>query len=245
MDPDSKYIDPKFLIDCGSDIRHSLHAAGMSLLDITDVYISHLHGDHAGGLQELGFYQFFHPDALNKPKLYISSFLKGQLWNMLEPSMKSLANQMATLDTYFETRSIAKNNVFQWEKCTFSPVQQIHIMDEFTTVPSFGLRIELPDGKIIYFTTDTKYFPDQMMEFYKEATYIFQDCEAIYVKYEDETLLPIRSRVHSHYEDLKTLDSDIKNKMYLMHLQDNWMEFCDPISDGFKGIVSKGQIIEI
>ncbi|MGL5193292.1 MAG: MBL fold metallo-hydrolase, partial [Chroococcales cyanobacterium] len=39
----------KLLIDCGSDIRFSLHEAGYSHLDITDIYISHLHSDHAGG----------------------------------------------------------------------------------------------------------------------------------------------------------------------------------------------------
>ena len=33
----------KLLIDCGTDIRLSLYAAGLSYLDITDIYISHLH----------------------------------------------------------------------------------------------------------------------------------------------------------------------------------------------------------
>ena len=45
----------RLLIDCGSDIRFSLHAAGFSYLDITDIYVSHLHSDHAGGLEYMAF----------------------------------------------------------------------------------------------------------------------------------------------------------------------------------------------
>ena len=45
----------KLLIDCGTDARHSLHELGLSYKDIEHVYISHLHADHAGGLEWLGF----------------------------------------------------------------------------------------------------------------------------------------------------------------------------------------------
>ena len=55
----------KLLIDCGSDIRFSLYAAGFSHLDITDIYISHLHADHAGGLEYIGLVQSLTLDAKN------------------------------------------------------------------------------------------------------------------------------------------------------------------------------------
>ena len=42
------------LIDCGGDARHSLARRGWTALDITDIYISHLHADHIGGLEWLG-----------------------------------------------------------------------------------------------------------------------------------------------------------------------------------------------
>lgn len=39
------------LLDCGGDIRFSLHEQGYTYKDIESVYISHLHGDHCGGLE--------------------------------------------------------------------------------------------------------------------------------------------------------------------------------------------------
>ena len=40
--------DKKLLIDCGADVRFSLNEIGLTYKDINDVYISHLHSDHAG-----------------------------------------------------------------------------------------------------------------------------------------------------------------------------------------------------
>lgn len=39
------------LIDAGSDLRHSLREQNRGYLDIKNVYITHLHGDHTGGLE--------------------------------------------------------------------------------------------------------------------------------------------------------------------------------------------------
>lgn len=252
IDPDSPIVSPKFLIDCGSDIRHSIAKAGMKMADIDHVYISHLHDDHAGGLECLGFASYFDPEIPDRPKLFISSYLRQQLWQKLSPSMKSIADMSCDLDTFFDVESIGKNHSFQWEKCTMVCIQQVHIMDEYTSQPSFGLKIVLPRPhyRTIYFTSDTKYFPDQMIEFYKEADVIFQDCEVLYVSGElvgqpEEKFVPIRSMVHAHYEDLKELDPEIKSKMWLMHCQDNWSDHIDPVSDGFLGVVERGQTIEL
>ena len=42
------------LLDAGGDVRYALAEAGFSYKDITDVYVSHLHGDHIHGLEWLG-----------------------------------------------------------------------------------------------------------------------------------------------------------------------------------------------
>ncbi len=67
----------KLLIDCGSDIRFSLYKAGFSHLDITDIYISHIHSDHTGGLEDIGFNTKF-DSRCNKPNLYLSFFFFRQ-----------------------------------------------------------------------------------------------------------------------------------------------------------------------
>src|SRR5438477_6012494 len=67
------------LIDCGSDARFSLHEQGYSYQDIQDVYISHLHGDHSGGMEWLGFSTKF-DEQCKKPTLHICETLVDDLW---------------------------------------------------------------------------------------------------------------------------------------------------------------------
>jgi len=105
---------------------------------------------------------------------------------------------------------IRENGKFIWEGVEFHIVQSIHIIDEYSIVPSFGLMIHY-DGKKIYYTGDTQFAPNQILDFYKEADLIIHDCETT----------PFKSGVHANYLDLVTLPQDIKAKMMLQHYQDN------------------------
>src|SRR5438552_2225581 len=66
------------LIDCGTDARFSLHAIGKSYQDITDVYVSHLHADHCGGLEWLALTTKFDA-ACKKPRLHVHRSLVSPL----------------------------------------------------------------------------------------------------------------------------------------------------------------------
>ncbi len=45
----------KLLIDCGSKIPMALYHHNIDVTEIDDIYISHLHADHIGGLEEMAF----------------------------------------------------------------------------------------------------------------------------------------------------------------------------------------------
>lgn len=218
----------KMLVDCGSDARFALQELGMTHRDLDSLYISHLHADHVGGLEWLGFATKFDPDC-PKPHLYISRYLKNELWsNVLSGGMLSLQGEVADLDTYFEVHSIPKNGNFVWEDVTFQLIQTVHIMDGFSIVPSFGL-IFVVNGIKSFLTTDTQFAPEQLKDFYEMADIIFQDCETALFE----------SGVHAHYDKLKTLPDNVKQKMWLYHYQDG--DLPDARSDGFRGFVTKGQ----
>lgn len=226
--------DKKLLIDCGSDIKYAMKDAGESYKDIDDVYISHLHGDHAGGLEWLGFKRFFDPDT-DKPNLFISRDLSSDLWNRtLSGSMRSLQGIVAEMDTYFNVNKIARNGSFSWQGINFRLVQTVHIMDGFSIIPSYGLLFNTT--KTVFITADSQFCPHQIKDFYEMSDIIFHDCET----------LPYKSGVHAHYEDLKTLDDETKEKMWLYHYQDeNPYDDKDTLEDGFQGFVKKGQVINL
>lgn len=219
------------LIDCGSDARFSLHEIGLSYADIQDVYISHLHADHVGGLEWLAFTHKFDPKC-NKPNLYLCDKLVKKLWkHVLSGGLCSLQVEEATIHSYFNVHAVEENGNFHWHDLEFRIVQSVHFLSGFTIMPSYGLLFTL-NGTRIFITTDTQFAPNQIMDFYKIADVIFHDCETA----------PVKSRVHAHYEELKTLPAEIKKKMWLYHY--NPGKLPDAKKDGFQGFASKGQVFE-
>jgi ribonuclease BN (tRNA processing enzyme) len=221
----------RLLIDCGSDARHALAELGLSHRDIDAVYISHLHADHVGGLEWLGFSRKFDATC-ERPRLYTSSHLVQDLWtHSLCGGMRSLQGEVADINTFFDVQPIPKNGGFTWEDVYFRLVQTIHIMDGFYFVPSFGLLFEI-NAIRAFLTTDTQFAPEQISDFYEQADIIFHDCET--------SNFP--SGVHAHYEKLKTLDPRHKERIWLYHYQPGPLP--DAAADGFKGFVAKGQCFD-
>ncbi|MBD0301090.1 MAG: MBL fold metallo-hydrolase [Tolypothrix sp. T3-bin4] len=221
----------KLLIDCGSDIRFSLHAAGFSYLDITDIYISHLHTDHVGGLEFVGFSTRFDPRC-NKPNLFLSKELASELWNnTLSGGMRSIEGDIAGLDTFFVINTIDSDGYFIWDNIQFKLVKTIHVNNDFFVMFSYGLFFEIYGVKI-FLTTDTQFNLAQLNKFYEQADIIFQDCET--------SQLP--SIIHAHYDKLLTLPQKIRNKMWLYHYQPGLLP--NAKNDGFCGFVKQGQTFE-
>ncbi|HBI22164.1 MAG TPA: MBL fold hydrolase [Legionella sp.] len=219
----------KMLIDCGTDVRHSLYEQGIHHGDIDAVYVSHLHADHVGGLEWLGFSKFFIDKK--RPELYISPDQQDKLWsNVLSGGMSSLENVDVNLSTYFDVRPIDDLS-FMWEKCRFQLIAVYHSIHHHERLPCYGLLIS-GQFKKIFISTDTRFCPELLMPIYNAADVIFHDCETA------ERV----SGQHAQYTDLKTLDVTIKNKMWLYDYNDDTLP--DAVSDGFKGFVVQGQSFE-
>lgn len=221
------------LLDCGSDARLSLFELGFGYKDIHDVYVSHLHADHVGGLEWLAFSTKFSEEGLPKPLLHISEDLVDGLWEkVLSGGLSSLPEKKAKLSSYFSIDQIPVGHPFQWEGIEFYLIKTLHTMSDKIYQPCYGLLFAI-HGKKIFITTDTQFTPEFLQNTYEEADLIFHDCETAV----------IHSECHSHFSDLKTLDPKIKEKMWLYHYQPG------PLPDarklGFKGFVKKGQSFEL
>jgi ribonuclease BN (tRNA processing enzyme) len=222
----------RLLIDCGGDARLALAELGLQASDIDAVYISHLHSDHVGGLEWLGFSTFFAATA-SRPILFIEENKVARLWaNSLSGSMAR--SGLATLADYFEVRPVPGDGSFEWEGQRFDLAGMLHCMDGAVPLISFGLRFETDSGRFMI-TSDTRFEPQRYAGLYAWEEIIFHDCETTYT--EDGT--PAPSGIHAHYEELRTLPPELRAKMWLYHYQPGPRP--DAEADGFRGFVAKGQ----
>lgn len=221
----------RLLIDCGSDARHAMYELDYTYRDVDSIYISHLHADHVGGIECFAFMTYFDP-VCKKPNLYIPEVMVKDLWEkVLAGGLSSLQGVSANLNTYFKVKPIKNNHSFRWQGTKFQIIQTIHVMSEYTIIPSYGLLFNA-NGLKVFLTTDTQFAPHQIMDFYKEADIIFHDCETARVF----------SGVHAHYSELVTLDKEIKNKMWLYHYNPGRLP--NAKKEGFRGFVKRGQTFD-
>lgn len=241
--------DQTLLIDCGSYFWQFAPDLEIAPKDIQHVYVTHLHADHIGGLEELAFMTYFNPN-LNKPHLLGNFHVIHDLWEQsLRGGLESVQAKQMSLDDYFEVERIPDNGAcsLPWMNLTLKPVQTVHVVNDCTIKFSYGILLNEVDkdqwGPTVFFTSDTQFCPHQIIDFYKRADIIFQDCETA----------PYKSGVHAHYDDLKTLDPEVKKKMWLYHYQSNppqrdALEGAEKAQweiDGFAGFARRGLSIDV
>ena len=261
----------KLLVDAGRLLPEMLDRQNVDMKSITDVYISHAHSDHAGGLETFAFctYDWAKKSAFASkasPTLICNDRLMKSLWeNTLKGGMATLEGLDCDLSTFFNLQPIGPNKSFWWHFWDCHLVQQIHIMTGSVITDTFGLFMtDSISGISVYFVTDSQHCsPHQLEVFYRRADIIIQDTELIGVDTISKKM-EFCSHVHANYGQLAgwngsnstVLPDDIKAKMWLTHYQDfklagkdyfgnpcNWEEIAK--NDGFRGFLHTGQTIEI
>ena len=177
----------KLLIDCGYQVPQALRKAGEDFKEIDDIYISHLHADHIGGLEYFAFLRYDWGkkprDVQNiessAPRIIGNKQLLEDLWNKsLRGGLESMEGFVADINTFFKTMPIEPNTPFEWQGWRVDLIQQIHVMSGSVIMPSFGMIFSKTGHKTVYFVTDSQHCsPRQIEDFYKKADIIFQDSE--------------------------------------------------------------------
>ena len=235
--------DRKFriAIDYGSDARHALAGIGLSADDVDLVYVSHLHADHIGGLEQLGQIRYFRKEP-KPPYLVVPEHLVRPLWESLKGGMRATDQGPTTLDDYFIVRPIK-------EDCNFRPVSEIEdlfdIQFRIREVPhvcwvndahngtSNALLVETSVGSVL-FTTDCRFCPSYIDDLYELADLIVHD----------GTLLDPPG-VHTGINELATLPDRIKSKIVVSH-HNGAVDLEETVKKaGLKGIAHVGDVFRV
>ena len=225
----------RLLIDCGTDIRHSLAEQGIHAgnigAEIDAVYISHCHSDHIGGMEYFAFASYF-GGKRGAIKLFAEQDLLRKLWNeSLKGGLGHIQGKSMQMDEYFDCRPLSHNASFRWEEIDFQLVAMPHIVVDDEIIYSHGLLIGKTESEkyAAFISTDAQFRPDMISAIAQKVSVIFHDCETT----------PFKSVVHAHYDELRTLPAAVRNRMWLYHYQPD--PVYEPEADGFKGFVKRGQ----
>ncbi len=142
--------DRLILFDCGPAILQQLDAVGISPDDITDIFVSHRHGDHALGLPMLILWRAIHTPN-DKPRLIASDITHDSLRVVLSHAYGD-EFVMRFFDAMPKTRLAADRAdsalIGDHIRATTLPMQHS------TFAPVLGLRLEWGNA-VIAFTADT------------------------------------------------------------------------------------------
>jgi ribonuclease BN (tRNA processing enzyme) len=158
----------RFMVDCGATVLVGLHRAGLTSNDISTIFISHLHGDHFGGLP------FFFIDALFPRQRITPLTLIGPLGleNRFRLACEVFYPRVAATPLAFDLRFI------ELETGITRDIDGVSITpfaaDHYAGSVSHSLRFE-HNGKVFAFSGDTSWTPS-LIEAAKNADLFLTEC---------------------------------------------------------------------
>lgn len=197
----------RLLIDCPHPIRKMLAegTGGQVDLDTVDaVVLTHLHADHASGLECYGYFSHF---VLKRPaRLAVHPAVSARLWDgHLAAGMECLmsaadhrVNQRGLAD-YFDLVPLDEARPVQIGAFSVQCRRTVH------HIPTTALKLSA-GGRTLGYSADTCFDPDLISWLSETDLFVHET----------------NYGVHTPYADLAALPADLRRKMRLIHYPDGF-----------------------
>jgi len=220
--------DGGFLIDCGATALVSLKRAGLSTDDVDTIFISHLHGDHFGGLP------FFLIDALfvarrTKPLALVGpAALEARFHIACEAMFPLITEHRREFEMTFVPLSAGETT--RVGAIQLTPFEVKH----YSGAPSYALRFALED-KVLAFSGDSGW-TDTLIEAGRDADLYIMEC----FQY-DQPL-----DMHLDYLTIaRNLDAIGAKRVLLTHMGEEMLARRDDVTDPRAALAEDGMVLEL
>ena len=221
------------LLDCGGTAVQSLKELGIRAWDVAGAVISHTHGDHSGGLEQLVWERVYTGPAgpsWLRTSIYSNPIVIDHLGRMLRHPLEEFTDRDGKVAGNGYQRVVEAHGVlrpFEVGGVRFTLHKTPHVVGNGFDKPTYGILIER-GGKQMYYSGDTTFRPE-IGDLFPDAGIIYHDCDFSN---------PYPGAVHSFYRELCSLPADVKKRMVLMHYT-VVPDGVDPIADGFMGAAKR------
>lgn len=233
--------DGPVLIDCGGTAVQSLRELGVHAGDIAGVVVTHMHGDHIGGIEQLAWERYYTSRAGGPGWKRTPILTTSPLHAMLRRSLLDCLDDFTASDGH--TRSGGYDELVvprllegptEIGGVGFELVRTPHVVGPGVDKPAFGVRVRAPGSGGLYFTSDTTFRAD-IGDRFPDAEIIFHDCT--FHGHYPQT-------VHTHYSELLTLPADVRARIVLMH-HTRVPAGVDVVRDGFRGAARRHEMFAL
>ncbi len=230
--------DDTLLIDFGATgplAFHQLKAQkGFAYLDLAGltrygaigrVFVTHLHSDHIGGLEELALTSFLANGRAGsgaaRPRLVASAELLRNLWNQsLRGGLGVLDGRSANLDDYFEVHALGSAadgrldgfTMLGRYRFTAFPTDHIRLHRKYDWLSYALLMEDTQTGRTAVYSGDTRFDRERLVPMMATASWTFHE-----VLLDEEPC-----SVHTLLSELRSLPEAVRRRTYLYHYADCW-----------------------
>ncbi|MCH2138369.1 MAG: MBL fold metallo-hydrolase [Phycisphaerales bacterium] len=215
-------------IDCPGAVLHmyrdATEASGWTVdpTDVSDILLTHLHGDHSDGLETMGFLNRYVRDPARRPRLHALPEVLDRVWEKLAPAMdgstRAVANSRSTLEDYFEPCPITPESPATIGELT------VHVRRTVHSLPCMALRITNGTATLGW-SSDTEFVPE-LVAWLSEADVIVHECGEHFK--------------HTSLQDLQTLPDTLQKKIRLIHMPDGF-----EVPEGLMRPLRQGEVVVV
>lgn len=212
----------RVLIDCGSTVPLALKEGEVALDTIDAIFISHIHADHVGGLEEVAY--FFKYILNRKPTLIVAEDIIDTLWeNTLKGGLAERVED--TIHDFFKIITFKPYQRLSLGDIELRPVPVKHIPGK----PSYGVYV----NDTVLFTCDTVFDPELIKAAFEshKVKAVFHDCQ----------LSGEKGTVHTTLREILSLPKEYHEKIYLTHYGDDSRNYESFAGTGLLTLAYQGQ----
>lgn len=199
-----KEDDTLFLIDLGSSNFDRIKKSNI-LEDVKkiNVFVTHVHGDHIGGLSDLIYYSFFSMKDFLKKKITVFS--------LEDTKTKEVLEIMGCQDGFhYDYKDLKENEFFNMGEFKIKPFKTIH----YPSMNSYGLILK-DDKKKIFYSGDANY------KTYENISILKDDYDKLFL---DVSSSHFEGNPHLSLFELCELfpEKTERNKVFCMHIDEKF-----------------------